>query len=187
MIPTQGGRSRRAKRETAKGRNRTRNAHFCRFLRIFADFRLRSANQEICRAQICCAENRRKPQIFAGNRRKPQIFTEIRNQEKGVLAKGVSAVASVTPKETKSTPNILVPAVHLALGAPQPREAYLFAKKTLFSVPEETGFSHLLSPFWRTPRRSVASPLTSYRSLPADVLWADTKVLESGWPKPCFW
>ena len=30
----------RAKRETAKGRNRTRNAHFRRFLQIFADFRL---------------------------------------------------------------------------------------------------------------------------------------------------
>ena len=30
----------RAKRETAKGRNRTRNAHFRRFLQILADFRL---------------------------------------------------------------------------------------------------------------------------------------------------
>ena len=30
----------RAKRETAKGRNQTRNAHFRRFLQIFADFRL---------------------------------------------------------------------------------------------------------------------------------------------------
>ena len=60
----------RAKRETAKGRNRTRNAHF----RIFADFRwfsARSVNQGIWESQIC-AGNGRKPQIFAGNRRKPQ-------------------------------------------------------------------------------------------------------------------
>ena len=75
-IPLSAG---RATRETAKGRNRTRNAHFRRFSLIFGSLE----------SQIC-AENRRKPQIFAGNRRKPQIFAE-------------------------------------------------------------TGFSHLLSPFWRAP------------------------------------
>ena len=74
----------RAKRETAKGRNRTRNAHFRRFLQIFAD--------SLCKSRdLGVADLRRKPQIFAGNRRKPQIFAE-------------------------------------------------------------TGFSHLLSPFWRAPK-----------------------------------
>ena len=46
----------RAKRETAKGRNRIRNAHFRRFLQIFADFRL--SPQET-------ADFRRKPQKTA--------------------------------------------------------------------------------------------------------------------------
>ena len=59
----------RAKRETAKGRNRTQNAHFRRFLQIFADFRLALRDLGV-------ADLRRKPQIFAGNRRKPQIFAE---------------------------------------------------------------------------------------------------------------
>ena len=60
-------------------------------------------------------------------------FRKVRNQEKGVLAKGVSAEPSVTPKERKNTrhaqgkkkyPRILGPAVHLALRAAQPREAH---------------------------------------------------------------
>ena len=62
-------------------------ADFCRFSLIFGS---------VCKSRDLgvtdCAENRRKPQIFAGNRRKPQIFAE-------------------------------------------------------------TGFSHLLSPFWRAPTR----------------------------------
>ena len=48
----------------------------------------------------------------------------LRNQEKGVLAKGVSAESSVTPR-------ILGPAAHLALRAPQPREAHILAKTPL--------------------------------------------------------
>ena len=59
----------RAKRETAKGRNRTRNAHFRRFLQIFADFRLSlSLNQGIWEAQKT-AGNRGFSQETAGNRR----------------------------------------------------------------------------------------------------------------------
>ena len=61
-----------------------------------------------------------------------------RNQEKGVLAKGVSVESSVTAKETKNT-QVLAPAVHLALRAPQPREAYILQKpllKPLFLVPD---------------------------------------------------
>ena len=68
----------------------------------------------------------------------------IRNQEKGVLAKGVSAESSVTPKETKKRPQILGPAAHLALRAPRPREAYIIKKtfkKTLFLVPELSCFN----------------------------------------------
>ena len=53
---------------------------------------------------------------------------KLRNQEKGVLAKGFHAESSVTPKETKNIPRILGPAAHLALRAPLPREAYMFAK-----------------------------------------------------------
>ena len=76
----------RAKRETAKGRNRTRNAHFRTFSLIFGS---------LCKSRdLGVADLRRKPQIFAGNRRNPQIFAE-------------------------------------------------------------TGFSHLLSPFWRTPTSGV--------------------------------
>ena len=60
--------SERAKRETAKGRNRTRNAHFRRFLLIFGS---------LCKSSdLGVADLRRKPQIFAGDRRKPQIFAE---------------------------------------------------------------------------------------------------------------
>ena len=66
--------------ETAKGRNRTRNADFRRFLQIFAD---KSRD-------VGVADLRRKPQETADFCRKPQIFAE-------------------------------------------------------------TGFSHLLSPFWRAP------------------------------------
>ena len=51
-----------------------------------------------------------------------------RNQEKGVLAKGGSAELNVMPNETKNYPTMLGPAVHWALRAPQPREAYIFAQ-----------------------------------------------------------
>ena len=51
-----------------------------------------------------------------------------RSQEKGVLAKGVSAESSVTPKETRNTQGYWAQQVHWALGAPHPREAYIFAK-----------------------------------------------------------
>ena len=54
----------RAKRETAKGRNRTRNAHFRRFLQISADFRLA--------LQIKGFVSRRFAQKTADFRRKPQ-------------------------------------------------------------------------------------------------------------------
>ena len=60
------------------------------------------------------------------------------NQEKGVLAKGVSVESSVTAKETKNTQG-LAPAVDLALRAPQPREAYILQKALLnhlFLVPD---------------------------------------------------
>ena len=52
-----------------------------------------------------------------------------RNREKGVLAKGVSAGSS------KKCPRILGPAVHLAPGEPQPREAYIFFKDPLPKTP----------------------------------------------------
>ena len=57
--------------------------------------------------------------------------TQLSSQEpgEGVLAKGVSAYSSVTHKKTKN------PAVHLALRAPQPREAYMFAKKPFKKKP----------------------------------------------------
>ena len=61
--------------------------------------------------------------------------TLLRNQEKGVSAKGVSVESSVTRKEEKH-PRMLGPAVHLALRAPQPREAYILQNpllKTPFS------------------------------------------------------
>ena len=53
---------------------------------------------------------------------------KFRNREKGFLAKGVSAGSSVLPKETKKCIRMLGPAVHVAPGAPQPREAYIPAK-----------------------------------------------------------
>ena len=46
------------------------------------------------------AENRRFSQKTAGNRRSDSV-TFIRNKEKGVLAKGVSAESSVAPKKQK--------------------------------------------------------------------------------------
>ena len=58
----------RAKRETAKGRNRTRNAHFRRFLQIFSS---------PCKStDLGVADLRRKPQETVDFRRKPQIFAE---------------------------------------------------------------------------------------------------------------
>ena len=64
----------------------------------------------------------------------------LRNQEKEGLAKGVS-VSSIVAPNTRNYPRILDPAVHLALGTPQPREAYIlaktpFLKNPLFMVPE---------------------------------------------------
>ena len=54
----------RAKRETAKGRNRTRNAHFRRSLQIFS---------WLCKSRdLGVADLRRKPQEAADFRRKPQ-------------------------------------------------------------------------------------------------------------------
>ena len=67
----------------------------------------------------------------------PSMF--LRNQEKGVLAKGVS-VESVSWPKNKKYLRILAPAVHLALRAPQPREAYILQKPPskipLFLVPD---------------------------------------------------
>ena len=67
---------------------------------------------------------------------------KFRNQEKGVLAKGVSVKTSVTAKETKKYPRILAAAVHLALRAPQPREGCILqkppSKNPLFLVPERS-------------------------------------------------
>ena len=51
----------------------------------------------------------------------------MRNQEKGVLAKCVSAESSVTLKETEHIEDSR-PSSTLALRASQPREAYSFAK-----------------------------------------------------------
>ena len=89
------------------------------------------------------------------------ITYKARNQEKGVLAKGVSAESSVTPKETKKYPRILGPAEHLAFRAPQPRETNTFAKppsKTpLFLVPDQDLASR--DPFfWPLLRRSARAP-----------------------------
>ena len=71
-------------------------------------------------------------------------YVDVRNQEKGVLAKGVSVESSVTAKETKKHPRILAPAVHLALRASQPREAYIFqkppSKNPLLVVPDDGAF-----------------------------------------------
>ena len=63
-----------------------------------------------------------------GAERSPVKITKIRNQEKGVLAKGVSVESSVTPEETNKIPRLLAPAVHVAFRAPQPREAYHLAE-----------------------------------------------------------
>ena len=54
--------------------------------------------------------------------------SETQNQEKGVLAKGVSAESNVTPKETKKYPRTLGPAAHLAPRAPLPRAASIVSK-----------------------------------------------------------
>ena len=73
-------RSGRAKRETAKGRNRTRNAHFRRFLLIFADFRLA--------LQIKGFGSRRFVQKTAGNRR----FSQETAENRRFLQKPVSPI-----------------------------------------------------------------------------------------------
>ena len=66
-----GFRSGRAKRETAKGRNRTRNAHFRRFSLIFGS---------LCKSRdLGAAYLRRKPQETAGNRR----FSQETEENKG--------------------------------------------------------------------------------------------------------
>ena len=61
-------------------------------------------------------------------------------KRKGVLAKGVSAESSVTPKEAEKIHGYWAQQYILALRAPQPREAYILQKKPsknpLFLVPE---------------------------------------------------
>ena len=51
----------------------------------------------------------------------------LRSQEKGILAKGVSAESTVTPKQTKHTQGYWAPAAHLALRAPQLKEVHMSA------------------------------------------------------------
>ena len=60
--------------------------------------------------------------------------TKVRNQEKGVLAKAVSAEFRVTPKERKNTRGSLGPAAHLAFTASLPRKACIFAKAPFQSL-----------------------------------------------------
>ena len=54
----------------------------------------------------------------------PSLFLEdvelVKNQEEGVLAKGVSVESSVTAKEQKAPKDILGSAVHVALQSPEP-------------------------------------------------------------------
>ena len=57
-----------------------------------------------------------------------------RNQEKGVLAKGVSTESGVASKKQKY-PRLLRPAVHSGLRAVEPREAYTLAKAPLLKTP----------------------------------------------------
>ena len=49
-------------------------------------------------------------------------------KKRGVLARGISAESSVTPKETKNTQGHWAQQCIWALRAPHPREVYIFAK-----------------------------------------------------------
>ena len=59
----------------------------------------------------------------------------IRNQEKGVLSNGAFGRVQCHAQGNRKYARIMVPAVHLAFRAPQPREAYTFAKSNLLKTP----------------------------------------------------
>ena len=70
--------------------------------------------------------------VFSGPKFPPSYSSKrkgIQEPRKGGFSKrGFLQCPVPRRRREKSTPNILVPAVHLALGEPRPREAYLFAK-----------------------------------------------------------
>ena len=68
--------------------------------------------------------------VCLGHRDSPHDL--FRNQQKGVLAKGVSAESQCHAQGNKKYSAVLGPAVHLALTASRPREAHIFAR-TLFN------------------------------------------------------
>ena len=79
-----------------------------------------------------CWDIQAVPQKFE----KKRVCVQFLAPKRGVLAKVVSTGSSVTRKEATCTPPKLLPAVHLAPRAPQPRGAYVFTqpllKKNLF-------------------------------------------------------
>ena len=107
-----------AKRETAKGRNRTRNAHFRRFLQIFTDFRLA--------LQIKGFGSRRVAQKTADFRRKPQKTADFRSNRFLPFAVSLLARSHLawrfspeTPSSSQAPKNLPAPATsvwHLSCG-----------------------------------------------------------------------
>ena len=57
--------------------------------------------------------------------------TQMRNRKKGGFSKGGFCRVQCHAQGNKKYPGALGPAVHLPLRAPQPREAYIFAKPPL--------------------------------------------------------
>ena len=86
--------------------------------------RKRLITQRVHRVLQGAAQRRRNLLHFCGFSGRFSHSSKFRNREKGVLAKGVSGGSSVPPKE-KKYPRILGPAVHLAPGAPQPKNPLL--------------------------------------------------------------
>ena len=59
----------------------------------------------------------------------------LKAKKRGVLAKGVSGEPSVTPRRRKKYQGYWGPALHLAVRAPQPREARVLAETPLLKTP----------------------------------------------------
>ena len=87
-------------------------------------------------------------------------FPEFSNQEKGVLAKGVSAESSVTPKETKNT---IGPSTTFGTQSENRQERRTFLQKPLkdcetagletgnWKLPDFPGVSQSPDPLLKTP------------------------------------
>ena len=105
---------------------RTNGAKFAFCLADFADFGFSWNLQHMEGADF-----RGNPHKTADFRRKPQETAEFRrNQEpqKGGFSKGSFCRDQGHGQGNKKYPRALAPAVHLALRAPQPREAYILRK-----------------------------------------------------------